>query len=211
MRFFDKLAETSTSRNRLTHWSQVGATYFVTFRLADSIPRERITEWKARREDWLLQHPQPWDSETEAAYHKLFSSEIDRLMDAGSGSCALRDPTIRLRVEQSFSRFDGARYAMHHSSVVMPNHVHLLITPGERRPLQGIVRDWKCFTGREINGMLGSRGRPFWQKDYFDRLIRDWDHFFRVAGYIRRNPAKAKLRGHEFTLSESELVKRMLS
>ena len=47
----------------------------------------------------------------------------------------------------------------------------------------------------------------FWQRDYFDRLVRDEKHFANCVRYIRRNPEKAQLSKGEFILWESELAK----
>jgi len=76
--------------------------------------------------------------------------------------------------------------------VIMPDHVHLLLTLGESESLAGIVASWKRFSAGKIPQQMRNHG-TLWQKDYFDRIIRDWDHFVNVARYIRRNPTKAKL------------------
>ncbi len=209
MRFFDDLADTSVTRNRLPHWQQDGATFFVTWRLADSIPQELIGRWKRERAEWIAKNPEPWDDALEAEYHRLFSGEIDRLMDKGHGSCVLRRCPVRSIVSDSLEKFHGDRYIIH-SSVIMPNHVHLLVTLSETRKMENTVRDWKSFTARLINRETGEEGGTLWQKDYFDRLIRDWKNFFRVARYIRRNPEKAELPEDDFSLYESAFVKRML-
>ena len=54
------------------------------------------------------------------------------------------------------------------------------------------------------------RTGTLWQKSYFDRMIRDWDHFANSARYIRNNPIKAKLRAGEAMHGESAFVSRML-
>ncbi len=210
MRFFDHLADTYTTRNRLPHWQQDGTTCFITWRLADSIPREFIQKWNREREDWIAKNPEPWDQALEAEYHSLFSTEIDSIMDKGHGSCVLRRPEIRSILADSLAKFDGARYDIH-SSVIMPNHVHLLVTSSGTRKMEDTIRDWKSYTARLINRELGKGGVALWQKDYFDRIIRDWAHFFRVANYIRRNPAKANIPGDAYSLHESALVKRLLT
>ena len=51
--FFNPWAEITRTRNRLPHWQQPGATYFLTFRLADSIPWEKLGPWMDEREAWL--------------------------------------------------------------------------------------------------------------------------------------------------------------
>jgi REP element-mobilizing transposase RayT len=92
----------------------------------------------------------------------------------------------------------------------MPNHVHVLVSPFPEKPLPGSVAGWKRFSATRIHKASGSVG-SLWQKDYFDRLIRDWDHFLNVARYIRRNPIKAKLAEGNFQLYEAPWVKRLLS
>lgn len=100
------------------------------------------------------------------------------------------------------------RYELH-CRVVMPNHVHVLFSLKEGMKLEKVMATWKNYTASRINAELGQEG-TLWQKDYFDRMIRDWDHFARVARYIRRNPVKAKLPEGEYSLYESELVRRVL-
>jgi len=208
MKFYDELAETRVTRNRLPHWQQDGATYFITYRLADSIPQELISRWRKERDAWIALNPQPWDPDTEAEYHRLFSAELDRMMDLGHGSCVLRNREIQELVADTFRKFEGKRYLLH-AWVLMPNHVHILLTMAEGQSLDKAVTSWKNFTARRINVQNESIG-AVWQKDYFDTIIRDWDHFAGVARYIRRNPAKAKLGDGEFRLFEDETVHRVL-
>ena len=87
----------------------------------------------------------------------------------------------------------------------MPNHVHVCmeIIPGQLLP--DLMASWKGYMSREINRHLGRNG-TLWQKGYFDRLVRDWEHFGRVIRYFRRNPAG--LPEGTFRLWESELAKR---
>lgn len=58
--------------------------------------------------------------------------------------------------------------------------------------LETVVGTWKRHTARRMNVAMG-KGGALWQKDYFDRIVRDWKHFTNVARYIRRNPVKARL------------------
>ena len=61
-----------------------------------------------------------------------------------------------------------------------------------------------------INLRMGRDG-TLWQRDYFDRLIRNWQHMIRVARYIRRNPGKGNVPDGQYTLHESDWVRRMLA
>ena len=107
------------------------------------------------------------------------------------GSCILRHPEFHALVSNSFQHFDGDRYTLH-SSVVMPNHVHLLLSLKGDTALESLVTTWKRFTATTINRATRQTG-ALWMEDHFDRLIRDWDHFINVCRYIRNNPTKAKL------------------
>jgi len=63
--FFNPYAEIRETRNRLPHWQQEGAVYFLTFRLADSIPQDLRDQWQDEWEAWMQHHPEPWDQATE--------------------------------------------------------------------------------------------------------------------------------------------------
>jgi len=131
-------------------------------------------------------------------------------------------------VNEVLLRFDGVRYQLH-SCVIMPNHVHLLVSVASDQQLNKLVQAWKGTSARELHRLewrdsyrpvAGSEREtrrqecrpyePVWMKDYFDRMIRDTEHFWRCARYIRNNPGKAKLTGHAFTLFESKHVRDVL-
>ena len=82
------------------------------------------------------------------------------------------------------------RYDLH-SFVVMPNHVHLLITPFVE--LSKITGTIKTFTAREANLILNLTGTSFWQEESYDRLVRNNDEFNRILNYIEENPVRAGL------------------
>jgi REP element-mobilizing transposase RayT len=117
---------------------------------------------------------------------------IDRLLDrAVSGPLYLRMPEIATRIvaclrdgEQSFHRYQL------HSFVVMPNHVHLLVTP--HIPASRWLGPLKGFTAHEANRIL-SRSGPFWQDESYDHLVRSDAEFERIRDYIESNPVKAGL------------------
>jgi putative transposase len=76
-------------------------------------------------------------------------------------------------------------------------------------PLEKLLQSWKRFTTREINKLLERAGN-LWQRDYFDRLVRDEKHLANCVRYIRRNPEKAGLPRNEFGLWESETALAIL-
>ena len=83
LRFFNPYADIRFTANRLPHWQQSGAVYFVTFRLADAVPYNLRTQWESERDGWLRLHPKPWSAEIECQYHQRFSGTIERWLDAG--------------------------------------------------------------------------------------------------------------------------------
>jgi len=130
LRFFNPYADIRFTANRLPHWQQQGAIYFVTFRLADAVPYHLRTQWEAERAAWLRFHPQPWSAEMEREYHERFSGAIERWLDAGHGSCILRRHDCADIVAMALRYFDGKRVAII-SSVVMPNHVHAVFVQND--------------------------------------------------------------------------------
>jgi hypothetical protein len=73
------------SRN-LPHWRFIGATYFVTFRLADSIPQEVAHRWKREESQWLFEHG------VEPASASIGSSSIHT---SAPGSASFRTGSVR--------------------------------------------------------------------------------------------------------------------
>jgi putative transposase len=158
------------SRGYLPHFDSPETIQFVTFRLADSLPRARIEALRAMPDAVLL---------------------LDRELDAGLGECWLRNAEIAELVQESLLHFDGQRYRLL-AWCIMPNHVHVVIEPIEGHTLSVIVKSWKSFTSRQANTRLGRTG-AFWEADYFDRYMRNEDHLMRTIEYVENNPVKAGL------------------
>ena len=182
----------------LPHWQQQGVFCFVTWRLADALSQSQLNQWKDEKTAWLRIHPEPWDETVERAYHQRFSQRIEDWLDAGSGSCLLRDPACAKIVANALRNFDGDRYALD-GFVIMPNHVHALFCPDKCVLLKEVVKSWKGWTAREIN-RLRNRSGTLWGVNYRDRLIRNAEHMLRCRNYIRKNPERANLRSGEYVL-----------
>ena len=131
--FFNPYAVIRFTANRLPHWQQKGAFYFVTFRLADAVPDHLRTQWDSERAAWLRIHPQPWSADVERECYERFSGAIERWLDAGHGSCILRRHDCAEIVAIALRYFDGKRAAII-SSIVMPNHVHALSVQNDDWP-----------------------------------------------------------------------------
>ncbi len=185
-------------RRNLPHWEQAGATYFVTFRLADAVPQEVLRQWKEELQTWMKFHPEPWDAATKYEYQKRFRDDREQWLDQGRGECLLKKSDISGIVIDSLGHFDGQRYLLD-AFVVMPNHVHVLVQPVAGQSLSDILHSWKSFSAKAINRLLERTG-PVWQEESHDRIVRDLEHLIRCRDYITRNPEMARLREGEFVL-----------
>ncbi len=193
--FLDPKGEIQKHGSDLPHWQQGEAMQFVTFRLRDSMPANKLKTWQEQHQAWLALNPKPWAPETLRTYHRCFTSKLENWLDQGAGSCLLQDPSNRQILEDALMRFQGEK-VVHHAWVIMPNHVHLLFSP--RQPIDKLIQAWKCVSARHI--ACGS----IWQKNYRDTLIRDATHFAKAVRYIRRNPSK--LLAHSFSLWQGPLA-----
>jgi len=81
-------------------------------------------------------------------------------------------------------------YALH-AFAVMPNHVHVLVTPAI--PLPRLTKSLKGFTAKRANAMLALTGRSFWQEESYDHLVRNEREFESIRNYIEGNPVRAGL------------------
>src|ERR1043166_931327 len=112
----------------LPHWRQDGASYFVTFRLHDSLPRTKLNELEAMRAEWAKSNGPPHTKEQLEALTRMPMTRIEMWLDQGMGSCCLKSPAIAQIVAESLHHFDGARYELG-CYIVMPNHVHAILRP----------------------------------------------------------------------------------
>ena len=187
--FLSTVKPIEKSVHNLPHWNQCATCAFVTFRLADSLPADRLAQWEFEREEWLKCHPKPWTEAVAEEYGREFGTRLDKWLDAGHGACVLAERENREIVWNAILHFDGRRYDVY-SFVVMPNHVHVLFCPFAENPLSCILHTWKSYTAKLINRRMGKTG-GVWQHESWDRLVRDARHFARVARYISRNPGNS--------------------
>ena len=156
----------------LPHFDTPEPPQFITFRLVDALPADA---------------PGARLGEGTGAYRR----RVEATLDAGVGAGWLRRPELAEIVCEGLLHDCGETHEMH-AYVVMPNHVHVLATFCQGSWLSDVVRGWKSFSARRINASLGRNG-ALWQRDYFDRYMRDEIHFERVRRYIEMNPVIAGL------------------
>lgn len=146
------LLEGQHQRGYLPHLKAKGATYFVTFRLADTLPREVLDGYRFERAEILRRAEAAGRELTPADQRRLadlYSQQVESYLDAGHGQCWLKHKAIGRMVANALRHFDGERYDLH-AWVVMPNHVHVVVTPREGATLSSILHSWKSFTAHEV-------------------------------------------------------------
>jgi len=162
-------------RGYLPHFDAPFVTQFVTFMLYDAFPVTRRREWEG-----ILKEPD--DSQRRR--------KLEAWLDRGHGDCWLRRAETAALVEEELRENDGKAYRLQ-AWAVMPNHVHMVVDVWAT-PLSKLLNLWKGRSARAANLAL-KRGGRFWEREYFDTLIRDEEHLKRAIRYTENNPVKATL------------------
>jgi type I restriction enzyme R subunit len=199
----------------------------VTFRQDDSIPANVLAEWADVKARWYRAHglDPEWQKTSPdrfaAAYRKIqegvrraFEREQARMLheelDRCHGSCVLRHAEPQRIISDSLPFFHGHRLWLG-DSVIMPNHVHLIVQPFDGWELEDLLGSIKKWTSRLIGQWLTTQpdilrlqgpdhDRPrFWQQEFFDRIIRDEEERTKFRAYIASNPENANCGPGEFT------------
>jgi hypothetical protein len=192
---------TTVLRRKLPHWEQQGCTYFITFRLNDSIPRSKLEDWNQRRMNWLnrinvdpntssADLPDKLNAEQKIEYYQKFTQYYHDLLDSGLGSCLLRKTINATILADTLLFFDQDRYRMG-DFIIMPNHVHLLVTPLEPWSISQLLQSWKRYSAREINKAAHQTG-TLWRAESYDHIVRNEQQHIRIQQYIRENPKGLK-------------------
>ena len=164
LQYFDPDADHTMAWKKLPHLAQAGTLCFVTWRTADSLPKEAIERHAKEREELLRQHQIDPGNNWKASlaqlkpavraqvYWSLFNA-WDNELDNASGACVLRNPELSRIVMDSLLHFDNDRYFLT-DAVIMPNHVHLIAAFRDEEALLSQCTSWKHFTGTMINRRL---------------------------------------------------------
>ena len=161
-------------RRRLPHLEAIGEPLFLTFRLKGSLPD---------RTDPSRQPPSP--------PAKPSSQWIPTPRRRPHRSNLAKTTPHRGIIENSSTAASTLRHYDLHAWVIMPNHVHLLLTPQVNA--SNLLRALKSTTASGANQLLNTTGPPFWQDESYDHLVRNNDEFRNIQRYIENNPVKACL------------------
>jgi REP element-mobilizing transposase RayT len=174
------------TRGHLPHIEVPDGTYFLTFRLLDSLPQSVVFDYKEE-----LEMQQKLKVHAPLILLKEYEAKIHKYLDASYGQCWLRDPRIAQLIVEAFRKHNDDRYRLH-AYTIMPNHVHILFSLSDAKDLSEIICNWKGSISFYANKVL-QRSGTFWQREYFDTVIKTQRQFEFAIRYIFRNPVNAGL------------------
>lgn len=197
--------------NRLPHIAPIGATFFVTFRLADSLPQSVILSLQQNLEIEInhLKREFPNDCMLRIidARKRSFGKFDHQLDQSPYGDCYLQQPECANILVEKLLEYDGRYYDLQ-TYCIMPNHVHILLStatqmidnqgvwqdepPADYVQLDKILQLIKGGSSFLINKRLKRRGR-LWFRDSYDHYVRNEKEWLNIAVYILNNPVKAGL------------------
>jgi REP element-mobilizing transposase RayT len=181
------------NRGRLPHWEKDAGLYFLTFHLADSLPKTVLKKIAERHH--VLAAVKGTGARLLPEQKELLEGyshrRIEEYFDRGSGGCALADPRIAGSMAAALRFWHGKRYRLL-AWCIMPNHVHVVVRVFPRQELAVVMKSWKLHVARAANQALGRSGK-FWQREYYDHLVRSQEDLDRPIRYVLENPAKAGL------------------
>lgn len=184
---------------KLPHFQPAEATFFVTFRLAGSIPMEVIRRLQENYElvqKGILEQKDLTEKEQRelvyAEQKRLFAT-TDQFLDTNPNEPYwLREKAVAETMVNEMKMHDGQWYTIW-SYCIMPNHVHVLFTLNEKSPvLTKIMQNIKSYSAQKSNKILGLSGQ-FWERESYDHVVRKDGEFERIVHYILQNPVKARL------------------
>jgi putative transposase len=178
------------TRRALPHWEVEGGRYFVTVRCADSLPATAIARLgEIQRSLAAIESSSPQFIE----FQRRHFTALEKYLDAGHGTCPLHTPAAADSVSSEFSALADWHITVPHFTL-MPNHWHALLVPEKNcgHSLSAVMKRIKGRTAPVIRKAIGGVG-PVWQREWFDRWVRDDAEWEKFVSYIRNNPVKAGL------------------
>jgi REP element-mobilizing transposase RayT len=174
--------ETSFHKRNLPHLYFSDGIYFVTYRLANSIPLDKLKLIKSK-------NSLDWDFEK---FSRLFE-KYDKLLNSNKlNTNYLAQNEIADICKQTIHYYDGKEYTLI-CYCIMPNHIHLVfeLLPGNKG-ISKIMQSIKGISARRCNLQLNISD-SFWQDESFDRWIRNDKELYHIIRYVLLNPVSAGL------------------
>ncbi len=181
------LQTTKFTWGRLPHWEVERGRYFVTVRCRDSLPREVVARLQEIQE--TLRRTEARSADFLRLQRQYFAT-MEKFLDAGGGSAPLRNPGAARALVEALDGLVKEGVGVPHFAI-MPNHWHALLVPtgAASIDLHGLMTRLKGRSARAINLALGKAG-ALWQREWFDRWMRDDAEWERCVAYVRQNPVK---------------------
>ena len=193
-----------TYRRHLPHTHPPGATFFVTCRLAGSLPRAILHGLRSQGERVARELDDIPDElgrarQAYVSHRRLFGQWDAKLDEAGAGPVWLEKAEIAQLVADSLHHRDDTVYELL-AYCIMPNHMHVVFRPlpdadNDTLSVTAIMQSLKGYTAYEANRLLDLRAQ-FWQRESYDHWVRDEKELLRIIRYVISNPVKAGLTDH---------------
>ena len=182
-------------RGRLPHWEKDSATYFITFRLADSLPKSVLDRIASERQS-IVRIAAGLRRELSADEHKriqqLSAPVIERFLDSGAGAGHFQNSAIAQHVANALQHFEEKRYRLF-AWTVMSNHVHVVARLFPGRTLATVIHSWKSLAqNRRISscGPTGLSGNESTTTTSFETRVSLNERFAMWAKTLRRQILK---------------------
>ena len=177
----------SFHRGRLPHWEVMAGLYFVTVRLAGSLPNHAVKEIRSMS----LRLQEAEGGELPERQRQVFRS-MEKWLDRADTVRYLAIPEIARMIMDAIRHRHAQRRWRIIEYVIMPNHIHAFLTHREKS-LKAAVEGFKRWTGHDAAKFIDPKGKRFWHRECFDRWSRSPEQDDRFIRYIRDNPVKADL------------------
>ena len=129
------------TRGYLPRLEHAGSNYFVTFRLAGSLPKTVRDDFVFERnniEKFARDQSRVLSKHEKQQLDYLLSSKVQQYLDRCEGDCWLQLPAIAEAVIGTMKHFNGLRYELQ-AWCIMPNHVHVVFTDNGKSNLKTIL------------------------------------------------------------------------
>jgi putative transposase len=200
-------------QRNLPHFQPLGGTFFVTFRLAGSLPQAVLRKWASenvmsqRQRKRLFRTSGTEDRESTLEMNRRRFIEFKTLLHrVAAGPTWLADARVAKTVADAIIYRSDTVNTLD-AYCVMPNHVHMVFSPlpdpnrisdstmsaeEAERSLSSIMHSLKTYTAHEANRLLTREGQ-FWERENYDHMVRDEAEWLRTLAYVVNNPVKARL------------------
>ena len=187
-------------RRNLPHYQPESGIFFITYRLNFDLPLEIIEKLTQQKQEFSRRE-RVFKNKNEKSEILDFEKQQFYLIDNYLGLCKngqkyLSNPNIAQIIKDSLFFMNKEQYELY-CFCVMPNHVHVLMKPQEKKngtfySFAEIFKGHKGSTARKANIIL-NRTESFWHKESYDHSVRSQQEFEDTVWYIVNNPVKAHL------------------